>query len=317
MRLAYLASEPHYADHLLPVQRLSGGDWHGRRAGLRRLVALGVDADHRPPPPDALTVVASSSDLARTSGPAVMVNHGAGQTYPGDPRSAANPSYTGGDGRERVVLNVCPGPADAAACREAQPDVPAVAVGSPRLDALHGTGRGDAVVFAFHSDLHLVPETRWAFPAYEDALAAFCADAPMPVVGHGHPRVWRLLDRFWRRVGAEPVAEWDRAVRRAALWVCDNSSTMYEAAALGVPVLALNAPWYRRDVEHGLRFWSHVPGLQVDAPDDLPAMVEAALADPPEAVRLRERAVARVYGSYVDGHAAERAAAAIEEASCR
>jgi hypothetical protein len=80
---------------------------------------------------------------------------------------------------------------------------------------------------------------------------------------------------MWRHVRVKnppievvPVAD----VRKFAnLLICDNSSLMYEMSYLGRNVVALNAPWYRRDVEHGLRFWQW-RGIQVDTPEELLAL---------------------------------------------
>jgi len=91
-----------------------------------------------------------------------------------------------------------------------------------------------------------------------------------------------------------------------------HNSTIFEFAATGRPVVVVNCPRYRRDVSHGLRFWDDIPGLQCDAPDELPSVIERALKDPPVVRAMREAAVANVYSKH-DGHSAERFAAVIVE----
>lgn len=138
------------------------------------------------------------------------------------------------------------------------------------------------------------------------------------MIGHAHPRAGRRAREMFDRLGVPFEVDVDRVLDRLArscqprLLVADNTSVMYEAAALDVPVLALNAPSYRRDVEHGLRFWDLVPGLQVDEPRDLEAGIVHALADPPEARALRARAGAHTY-AHRDGSSSRRAAEAIEK----
>jgi hypothetical protein len=63
------------------------------------------------------------------------------------------------------------------------------------------------------------------------------------------------------------VASLREVQRRAAVYVCDNSSSMYEFAATGRPVVVLDLPegrikgiGYRRNINHGLRFWDALFG---------------------------------------------------------
>ena len=86
---------------------------------------------------------------------------------------------------------------------------------------------------------------------------------------------------------------------------------MFEAASVGIPVVAMNAPAYRRDVHHGLRFWDAVPGPQVDDTDQLLATIHGVLDDPRTALTFAPPALTAAYVAR-DGHAATRAASAVQ-----
>lgn len=177
--------------------------------------------------------------------------------------------------------------------------------------------RPPVVAVTFHWDCQLIPETRSAFPHYRAALHDLVnavRAAGGEVWGHGHPRAWGRLQRTWRTLGVPLVPDMADVLDGAGVLVADNTSAAYEFASLDRPVITLNAPWYRRNVEHGLRFWSHVPGDQVNDPAELAPVVLRALAGPehPHVTALRRRAVAHVYDR-CDGHAADRAVAAILE----
>lgn len=315
-----VASERHYADHLAPIWlalpiRLRGR-WNVARSIARYVTTLGVpasaiDTTRVSRTSDRPVLVAAIQDLkAARPRRCVFVQHGAGQTYTG----VNHGSYSGGPGRDTVDLYLCPGPRDAEILAAAVPETPRTVVGVPKLDRWYRRdvprGTPPTVAFSFHSDLSVCPETRPAVDHHLPGIRWAVADPRWTVIGHGHPRSWRRARRIWESLEVEAVEHFDAVLERADLYVVDNSSTAYEFAATGRPVLLMNAPWYRRDVEHGLRFWSHVPGLQVDSPADLVDRIAEALDDPPEAQRLRRAALDHVYAP-ADGRAAERAAAAI------
>lgn len=325
------ASAEHYADHLWPVwsqlttRGLAQRAYSARSGDWWRSGVLPRPIDHRGVQP---VIVGSYVDYQRTHpAPVVYVEHGAGQTYDGDTSSASHPSYSGGDGFDRVILFVCPSELVAARWRERY-RAPAVVVGSPKLDAWHdraakeGTERVGrdrsvpVVAVTFHWDCPLVPETRSAWRHYDRALpelVQWARSQQVELLGHGHPRIWRALAHRWEQLGVEPVRRFDDVLARAGCLVGDNTSALFEFASCDRPVVVLNAPWYRRDVEHGGRFWTWADvGVQCDEPGELRGAVDVALADPERVRANRGRIITDVY-AHRDGQAAARAADAISE----
>jgi len=292
--LDLLASHPQYLAHLEPV-------WAALSPALRGAVGVGRA-------PAALVSSASDLALAHRHGyrRVAYLEHGAGQTY-----GPGVPGYPGGRGRGTVTLFLSPNDHAAAADQAAYPQAKVVVVGDPALDLLPARQPGPlAVAVSFHWDCQLLPETRSAMPYYRAALAGLARE--LPLIGHAHPKAARVLQPLWARLGIEYVASWAEVCRRADLYVCDNSSTLYEFASTGRPVVVLNAPWYRRKVEHGLRFWQAADvGVQVSHPAQLEPAVRLALTDPPEQRALRQAALRLAY-THRHG-AAARAARALEE----
>ena len=259
-------------------------------------------------------LVASYGDVKKARrvgyGRLVFLEHGIAQTYVG----VRHGSYSGGPDRGDVALFLVPNEQAAAKWRSAYPAARVEIVGSPRLDDLPRgprrsappTGKDAVVAISFHWVCTVAPETQPAFSHYRLVLSRLAER--FTVLGHAHPRFLDRIRHYYEHAGIEVVADFAEVCERADLYVCDNSSTLYEFAATARPVVVLNAPWYRRNVEHGLRFWeaAHV-GLQVNEPADLVPTVERALTDPwPDE---REDAL-RIAYAYRTG-AAERAARAI------
>lgn len=285
-------------------------------ATQRRRRRRGSTPDNQRP----LIVVASFGDYrrARAVGHVVLVEHGAGQTYVGaDPDS---PYHAGGRGRDDVVMFLCPNEAVAEANRRRYPSTPALVVGSPRVESLRAARVASApnrahpsgvpgVTFSTHWDCHICPESRWAFPHFAPALGPLNDDGnPWRLYGHAHPRAWPDLNDWYARRGITRARHFDDVVRTSDVYVVDNSSTLYEAVAVGLRVVVCDAPWYRRDVDHGLRFWRWADvGPRVDAAADLYDAVMEAACGPDRFAEVRAACTAEVFG-VVEGSVARSVA---------
>jgi hypothetical protein len=315
-----LATAPYYADHLAAVfsalpPEVRGAFMAPNASTSARARSLGITPVARREG-DRPTVVAGYGDLRRALAfgrtRLAIMEHGAGQSYGGRPHTSRRGSYAGGVGRDVASLFLHPGEHPAARDRAAYPRSRVEVVGSPHLDTLPAregpTGR--VVALSFHFNTPIAPETRnawpWIFPAVMGLRDRFA------MLGHAHPRVFDQLKRHYRAAGIEPVREFTDVCRRADVYVCDNSSTLFAFAATGRPVVVLNPPWYDRTVDHGLRFWEAAGvGVNCNNPAALGECIEEALRDTPEARARREAALGLVY-AYRDG-AAKRAADVLME----
>lgn len=274
-----VASLPHYADHM---------------------AAIAV--------PDDVALVASYNDLVgvrRHHSRIVLMQHGAGQSY-----SDTHPAYPGGRDNGAVGLFLVPNDHAAARWLGAYPAARVEVVGSPRLDDLPRRVPGPGPVIAVSTHWDGSGEKASAWPWMRTAIPALAER--YEVIGHGHPKRHDMA-RAWRRMGIEWVPLFDDVCRRADLYICDNSSTLFEFASTGRPVVVVDAPCYRESARHGLRFYDAADvGVRVRLPDgDLAEAVEWALADPPDVAARREAALDIVY-AYRTG-AAQRAVDTIRE----
>lgn len=258
-------------------------------------------------------LVASWGDLrvaSRTRRKIILAEHGAGQSY-----SGRHKSYVGGVGRDKVGLFLVPGEHAAARNRRYYPHIPNAVVGSPRVDRLRDIQRigPPTVAISFHWRCLVCPETGSAIDDFAPELVATTArlqESGIRIVGHAHPRIAEEASNLYATAGIEFVPTFDEVVARADVYAVDNSSTLFEFAALGRPVVVLNANAYRRDSAHGLRFWTEADVGIHAGPGTLASSLLAAMEDPPAVAASRRAAVARAY-AVADGTSAQRAAQAI------
>jgi len=256
-----------------------------------------------------LTAVASNGDYKLTTGPTVFFEHGAGFTY-----SNNHPSYAGSSGKERSIMFCNTNQRVQAANRRTYPNSEHVIVGCPKMDTmpLLEPPKNDRpkVAFSFHWNCMVAPESQTSFYHYERELVRVGNTMKhWEHVGHGHPRFWPTLKPFWERNRFRLMQNFDDVMKTCDVYVADTTSTLYEFAATGRPVIVLNAPWYRRTVNHGIRFWEDIPGIQVNNRTDLIPMIEHVLANDTFAEE-RARIVEKVYPFI--GSSAKRAADAIQ-----
>ena len=305
MRIDFLSTEGHYNDHLQPIWNAlpeeAKGNWFQR---VRPQVPTGN-----------ITLVCSVGNLRMLRGqPAVYMEHGSGYSYVNAAGERFHPSYAGSPARDGVILFLNNHELTHDLNKRAHPDVPGVIVGTPKMDAWSGrkwdTPESPTVVYSTHWDCRVVPETRSAHQEFRWALRPEVRDPGFTWNGHAHPRGWDIVRRDYREFAIEPIKSFADVLDQGSVYIADTTSTLYEFAYTGKPIVALNASFYRRDVNHGMRFWDYVPGLQANHWKEVNDVVRSALDG--EGEDLRRRAVDVVY-PIRDGSSARRAADALCE----
>lgn len=290
----YYASEPHYWDHIEPVWQALPRDLKG---------------------PGGHVLVASYSDLLKVEDqPAIYMEHGVGFTFR-DEYGYVIDGYAGAEDRRSTELFLCPNEYVARANGRAHPEIPARVVGCPKLDKWHNEKpkkRSDppVVAFTFHWNGLVSPGTSSAYELYAPALESLRLEN-WEVIGHGHPRYQAVMQFACAQIGVEFVPDLEQVFDRADVLIADATSAAYEFASLDRPVVNLNTPAYHEEPDEGLRFWQHVPGMQVEHPEDLVDAVHWALEDLEVDREARHAAVEAAYP--IRGTATEEAARAITD----
>lgn len=274
-RVNVFAQERHYLEHLTPTLHQVHPENRGLvvvpeplkidaiREGHRVIsydpkYALGVNRTvlRYSDPVTSLALVASHTDQAvaeQMGFPAVRQEHGIGQTYEGE----ANSSYAGSPTHGRLFAYLAPGYHPYLKNKKKYPEKMAHMTGLPLLDRYKEMKEFPNVVgFVFHWDNTVRPETRATWPFWKNAISELSQERSVKL--HCHPRE---KQRFFREflvpqglthLWVETLEELHESVNV----VCgDNTSAVFILGALGHPMVLLNAPSYRRSVEHGLRFW--------------------------------------------------------------
>lgn len=308
MRVDVIASEAHYLSHLLPIWAALPPHLQGTVHQLAEPGQVVRPAFGRTALVAGWQDVAPLRDLTRM----IYVEHGSGQTYAGREH---DPSYSGSGGaRHRGVIGyICP--SQMVADRFSKP---ATAVGCPKLDRFIGipkpVGSTPTACFVWHWDCKMVQEASSVWPHYEPFFSAIVGsfrEQGFRVVAHEHPK-WRgqMAERM-TRYGVDVLARDADVFIEADLMIVDNSSLAFEFMALGRPVVFMNAPWYRFEVNHGGRFWDWViDHPMVDDPLELSGLDlwEVVIPDT-EAIN---RTADLVY-AYRDGSSSRRAARAVQD----
>jgi hypothetical protein len=299
LKLDFFARRAHYIDHLAPIYLALPAARRGRFTVSSELLKYAShelndgelvhieEYNGETPRGDDPILVASYGDInraARNSGRKIIhMEHGTGHAF----GTAAYPNGPGGK-RDLVSLFLAPNAYTASLIRMTRPTRCEV-IGTPKMDPwcqgvdnsiLLSTPRSDppVIAIAFHwGDRHAKPpESGSAWDHYKEILPAL--KERYRLIGHGHPLAADVYRQEFERLGIEWVPNFRDVMQRADLYINDLSSTLYEFLLTGRPVVVLNAPWFRRDVYWGIRFWDYSDiGLNVEHPDQLIFMIEQTL----------------------------------------
>jgi hypothetical protein len=332
----FLASQKHYIDHIAPV-------WNRIPVELRhdfyvpnniisyaqsKLVGHGMYlfgyGERVFPQNDYPILVCAYGDLiaAQRNNPArkiIYMEHGTGHAF----GTAAYPNGVGK--RDYASLFLAPNEYTRKLIQSVR-NTRVEVIGTPKMDIyegvfditqrmiqLIGTPSPPVIAIAFHwGDRHSVPpESGSAWEYYKDILPEL--NKRYKIIAHGHPLAQHIYKREFERLGIEWVGSFDNILTRADIYINDLSSTLYEFACTGKPVIILNAPWFRRDMQWGIRFWDYSDiGLNVNEPEELFSAIDTTIQEY-VSIRLEERRqmVEELY-PYI-GKSAERAARIITE----
>lgn len=325
----FFARRTHFVDHLAPIWKALDNSEKGkfyvpdvlleytRSQGIEDCVGIRSLSSRNNlvvrPPGKSPIVTCAYGDMEQAyhsynTRPLILMEHGVGLSF-------NHPGYGGGEGlRRRVSLFLAPNKNIYDKTHRTFPNAPQVIVGTPKMDTTickrPEKKEKPVIAISFHWNGKAVcPEAGNALNHYLPILPFLAAK--YTIVGHGHPKIMERLIPMYKEWGITDIEpDFDKVLERCDIYINDASSTLYEFSCTGKPVIILNAPWFRRYVKYGIRFWDYTNiGIQVNEPEDLFTAIDKTIANPAKYYSQRCKMVEELY-PYL-GHSAERAAQAI------
>lgn len=248
----------------------------------------------------------------------ILMEHGVGLVFP------ANQSYAGNKGiRIRAALTLAPNLTVWQLTKRALPNMPQDIIGTPYLDDWAGISKlkrkmpeKPVVCISFHWDgSGVAPEAGNALEHFRSVLPKLAEQENFTIVGHSHPRNIDQMTKLFNNYGIATIPNFKDIMKIANLYVCDASSTIYEWLVTGWPVVIMNSPKYRRNVNFGIRFWDYTDvGLQVNDPEELIYSINWTLNNPNAQYKERQHAIRNLYPhlGYSASYAVDRITAFLE-----
>jgi hypothetical protein len=302
MTIDFFARQTHYADHMAPIYEKMGDavgsffvspliEEYAQKKGINPTVLKPNlkcnPMDVAPPVGRNPILVAGVADLQmvylgeQQHRRIILMEHGPGITFPNNQSYAGNMGY-----RKKASLTLAPNYLVHEKTKKVLPELTQVIIGTPMLDKWANRTRGSlpkvpTVAIAFHWDGSAVaPEAGNAFRYYESILPSLAKQSSFKLIAHGHPKNLDELKRTYERLGIEVVRDFEEVMERANLLINDCSSILYMFLVTGWPVIILNAPHFRRNVNFGLRFWEYTNvGEQVERPNELLPAIERTFSN--------------------------------------
>jgi hypothetical protein len=248
--------------------------------------------------------------------PLILMQHGVGFTF-------GTAAYADGYGGNRhVSLQLLPSQYVADRVPQEIP-APRSVIGTPKLDIWAAEYKKrrkmpakPVIAIAFHhGDQSTIPAEAGSAQAHYARIIPELA-RHFNLIGHSHPFSQARDIGLFQRAGVEFVQDFSEVMQRADIYINDCSSTAFEFLVTGKPVILLNAPWFRKYKQYGLRFWDYSNiGPQVEHPRELIDVIERTIAHPDEFAEERRNAVKNLYPHL--GNAAQTAVKALERfAAC-
>lgn len=251
----FFANMPHYYDHIIDVYN---------KLGISKVIIDKVNDSSKllntiSQYDNPIYIVPSYSLLSRLYKPnfpknrSILLEHGVGQSYITNKTSWARGSTKYDD---NIILYMATNNYCYDAFKKHHKNIPIEIIGCPKLDnipIMNPNLEDPLICFSWHWDAIEIPETRSGFDYWKDSLIELSKHNR--IVIHGHPRIQNITSEFARDNNIQFISSFNRVLELADIYVCDNSSTIYEFAVTNKPVILLNNPFYRRDINHGLRFW--------------------------------------------------------------